>query len=116
AAGMVVWSAFTAFSGLARTHLEIALARFGVGVGEAAGAAPAHSLIADYFPAERRATALAVFQTGVPIGQMLGTVIGGLLVAPLGWRRVFLLVGLPGVAVALLLRLTAREPARPARP
>ena len=116
AAGMVVWSAFTAASGLARSYLEIAIARFGVGVGEAAGAAPAHSLISDYFPAERRATALAVFQTGVPIGQMLGTVIGGLLVVPLGWRRVFLFVGLPGLAVALLLRLTAREPARAARP
>jgi MFS family permease len=115
AIGMTVWSAFTAFSGLARSGLEIALARFGVGVGEAAGAAPAHSLIADYFPPERRATALSVFQTGVPIGQMLGTVIGGLLVAPLGWRNVFLIVGLPGVAIALLLRLTVREPERAAR-
>ena len=115
ALGMTVWSAFTAFSGLARSGLEIALARFGVGVGEAAGAAPSHSLIADYFPPERRATALSVFQTGVPIGQMLGTVIGGLLVAPLGWRNVFLVVGLPGIAIALLLRLTVREPARPAR-
>ena len=116
AVGMTVWSAFTALSGLARSGVEIALARFGVGVGEAAGAAPAHSLIADYFPPERRATALAVFQTGVPIGQMLGTVIGGLLVAPLGWRNVFLVVGLPGIAIALLLRLTVREPERPTRP
>jgi MFS family permease len=116
AVGMAVWSGFTALSGLARSFGELALARFGVGIGEAAGAAPAHSLIADYFRAERRATALAIFQMGVPIGQMLGTVIGGLLVADLGWRRVFMLVGLPGVAVALLLRLTLREPARPAPP
>lgn len=116
ALGMTVWSAFTALSGWARSFPEMALARFGVGVGEAAGAAPAHSLIADYFPAERRATALAIFQMGVPIGQMLGTVIGGLLVVPLGWRNVFLLVGLPGLAIALLLRLTLREPARAVPP
>ena len=114
AVGMAVWSAFTAYSGYARTFVELALARFGVGVGEAAGAAPAHSLIADYFPPERRATALSVFQLGVPIGQMLGTVIGGLLVAELGWRKVFVLVGLPGIALALLLRITVREPARAA--
>lgn len=114
ALGMAAWSAFTAFSGLARSFVEIALARFGVGIGEAAGAAPAHSLIADYFPPERRATALSIFQMGVPIGQMLGTVIGGLLVAPLGWRRVFLIVGLPGLAIALLIRLTLREPQRTA--
>ncbi len=113
ALGMAVWSAFTAFSGLARSFAEIALARFGVGVGEAAGAAPAHSLIADYFPPERRATALSIFQMGVPIGQMLGTLIGGVLVGPLGWRKVFLLVGIPGIVIALLLRLTVREPARP---
>ena len=85
-AGLLVWSAFTGLSGLSRSYVEIALTRFGVGVGEAAGAAPAHSLIADYFPPERRATALSIFQMGVPIGMMLGTLIGGLLVAPLGWR------------------------------
>jgi MFS family permease len=116
AAGMALWSAFTALSGLARSFAGLAVARFGVGVGEAAGAAPAHSLIADYFPPERRATALGVFQLGVPIGQMLGTVIGGLLVAPLGWRNVFLVVGLPGLALALLLRATVREPARATPP
>jgi len=116
AIGMVLWSVCTALSGLARSHAQIALARFGVGVGQAAGAAPAHSLIADYFPPERRATALAIFQSGVPIGMMLGTLIGGVLVAPLGWRNVFIWVGLPGIAVALLLRLTVREPARTLQP
>ncbi len=116
AVGMAVWSGFTALSGWARSFGELAFARFGVGVGEAAGAAPAHSLIADYFPPERRATALAIFQMGVPVGQMLGTVIGGLLVARLGWRDVFVLVGLPGIAIALLLRLTLREPPRSVPP
>jgi MFS family permease len=115
ALGLVVWSAATALTGAARATWHVALARIGVGVGEAAGAAPAHALIADYFPPERRATALSVFQLGVPIGQMLGTLIGGLLVAPLGWRGVFVAVGLPGIALALLLRAVVREPARPAR-
>ncbi len=116
AAGMLVWSGFTAFSGLARSPWQIAVARIGVGIGEAAGAAPAHSLIADYFPPASRATALAVFLMGVPIGQMLGTLIGGLLVAPLGWRNVFLVVGLPGIAIAALILATVREPSRPVLP
>jgi MFS family permease len=110
--GMVIWSAFTALTGLAQSSLHVAIARIGVGVGESAGAAPAQSLIVDYFPPERRATALSILQMGVTIGQMLGTLIAGLLVAPLGWRNVFFVVGLPGIAVALLLRLTVREPAR----
>lgn len=114
AAGMVVWSAFTALTGFAQSSLHVALARIGVGVGQSAGAAPAHSLIVDYFPPERRATALSILQMGVTIGQMLGMLIGGLLVAPLGWRNVFIAVGLPGVVLALALRLTVREPARTA--
>jgi MFS family permease len=114
AAGMLVWSAFTAYTGLAKTAWQVALARIGVGVGEAAGAAPAHSLIADYFPPERRAFALSVFQLGVPVGSMLGTLMGGLLVAPLGWRGAFFVAGLPGIVLAVLLWKTVREPARPA--
>jgi hypothetical protein len=112
AAGMVVWSVSTAATGLAQSALQVALARIGVGVGESAGAAPAQSLIVDYFPPERRTLALSILQMGVTIGQMLGMLIGGLLVAPLGWRAVFFVVGLPGIAFALLLRLTVREPAR----
>ncbi len=114
ATGMLVWSAFTAFTGLARSAGQVALARIGVGVGEAAGAAPAHALIAEYFPPERRATALSVFQLGVPVGQMLGTLIGGLLVVPLGWRGVFFVAGIPGVFIAILLWTTVREPRRAA--
>jgi MFS family permease len=114
AAGMVVWSGFTALTGLARSAPLVALARLGVGVGESAGAAPAHSLIAEFFPPSRRATALAVFQLGVPAGQMLGTLVAGLLVAPLGWRGVFFVAAAPGVAIAVLLVATLREPARPA--
>jgi MFS family permease len=110
--GMVVWSAFTAATGLAQSSLQVAITRIGVGVGESAGAAPAHSLIVDYFPPERRATAFSFLQMGVPVGQMLGMLIAGLLVAPLGWRNVFFVVGLPGIAIALVLRLSVREPVR----
>ena len=112
AVGCAVWSAFTVASGFARGALELTLARIGVGVGEAAGAAPSHSLISDYFPPARRAGALAVFQLGVYLGQFLGLAVGGLLVAPLGWRWTFVAVGAPGLLLALVLRLTVREPVR----
>jgi len=112
AAGFALWSAFTMLSGFARSWLQLAVARVMVGVGEAAGAAPAHSLISDTFPPERRAGALAVFQMGVYLGQILGLVVGGFLVAPIGWRWTFVVVGLPGVLLAVLLRLTVEEPPR----
>jgi len=112
ALGMTVWSGFTAASGMVTSAAQLAVARIGVGVGEAAGAAPAHSLLSDYFPPNRRATALAVFQGGVYFGSMLGLVIGGLLVGPVGWRRTFLIVGLPGLLIALVVRFFVREPVR----
>jgi len=112
ALGFAVWSAFTVASGFARGALELTLARIGVGVGEAAGAAPSHSLLSDYFPPARRAGALAVFQLGVYLGQFLGLAVGGLLVAPLGWRWTFVAVGAPGLVLAVVLRLTVREPPR----
>merc|ERR1711960_77285 len=83
-----------------------------VGVGEAAGGAPSHSLLSDTFPPEKRAGALAVFQMAVYVGQVLGLVVGGYLVVPLGWRWTFVVVGAPGVLAALLLFLTVREPER----
>ncbi|MEZ4282090.1 MAG: MFS transporter [Myxococcota bacterium] len=112
ALGMTLWSGFTALSGLVTSAGQLAVARVLVGVGEAAGAAPAHSLLSDYFPPHRRATALAIFQGGVYFGSMLGLVIGGLLVEPIGWRMTFLAVGLPGFLIALVVRFTVREPAR----
>jgi MFS family permease len=110
AVGFAVWSLFTAASGLAKTAVQLTVMRIGVGVGEAAGAAPAHSLISDYFPPKLRATALAIFQNGVYVGSMLGLVVGGYLVDAIGWRNTLIVVGLPGLAGALLLRLTVREP------
>lgn len=112
ALGMTLWSGFTALSGLVTSAGQLAVARVLVGVGEAAGAAPAHSLLSDYFPPHRRATALAIFQGGVYFGSMLGLVIGGLLVEPIGWRMTFLAVGLPGFLIALVVRFTVREPER----
>lgn len=112
AVGMALWSGFTAVSGFVTSAMQLAVARVLVGVGEAAGAAPAHSLISDYFPRDQRATALSIFQGGVYFGSMLGLVIGGLLVEPIGWRMTFLAVGLPGFLIALLVRFTVREPVR----
>jgi MFS family permease len=80
-----------------------------VGVGEAAGSPPAHSLISDYFPIERRATALSIYATGVYVGAMLAYLGGGFIVTHFDWRTAFLVVGLPGIPLALLVRLTVRE-------
>ncbi len=112
AIGMAVWSGFTAVSGIVTNATQLLVARIGVGVGEAAGAAPAHSLLSDYFAPDRRATALAVFQGGVYWGSMLGLVIGGVLVDAIGWRSTFLVVGLPGLLIALVVRFSVREPPR----
>ena len=112
ALGIAVWSAFTVASGAVRTSLQLAIARIGVGIGEAAGAAPSHSLISDYFPPASRARALSVFQLGVYFGQLLGLVVGGILVGQIGWRWTFVVVGAPGLLLAIVLRLTVREPLR----
>jgi predicted MFS family arabinose efflux permease len=109
ALGLAVWSAMTAASGLARSFAQLALARVGVGIGEAAGSPPAHSLLSDYFPPERRATALSIYATGVYIGAMIAFLAGGYIREHFGWRLVFLLVGLPGIPLALLVRMTVRE-------
>ena len=110
--GVVVWSAMTAVSGLARNFWQLALARVGVGVGEATLSPAAHSLISDAFPPERRATALGVYNIGGNVGIMLGFMLGGWIGDTFGWRTAFLVVGLPGLAAALLVRATLREPER----
>jgi len=109
AVGLLVWSAMTAASGLARSFLELALARVGVGIGEAAGSPPAHSLISDYFPPERRATALSIYATGIYVGVMIAYLAGGYVLQHFSWRTAFFLVGVPGVPLALLVRATIRE-------
>ncbi|MFK7899075.1 MAG: MFS transporter, partial [Myxococcota bacterium] len=93
--GVVVWSAMTALSGLARNFAQLALARIGVGVGEATLSPTAHSLISDAFPPERRATALSIYNIGGNVGIMLGFMLGGWIGDTFGWRMAFLVVGLP---------------------
>jgi predicted MFS family arabinose efflux permease len=102
----------TALCGTAAGFLSLLVYRVGVGVGEAGGSPPAHSLISDYFPPERRATALAIFSLGVPFGILVGFLAGGWLNEALGWRLAFVVVGLPGVLLALVVALTLREPPR----
>ena len=112
ALGLTLWSAATAACGLARSFLTLALARVLVGVGEAAGSPPAHSLIADYFPPERRARSIALYTMGASVGIGLGYALGGWLEASIGWRGAFFAVGLPGLLLAGVVALFMREPAR----
>lgn len=112
AGAVALWSAMTAVCGLAQNFVQLALARVGVGVGEAGLTPPAHSLIADLFPEERRGTAIAIYQMGVPAGALIGLMAGGFIAEIWGWRAAFLAVGLPGIAVAVVVRLTVPEPER----
>jgi predicted MFS family arabinose efflux permease len=112
ALGLTVWSAMTALSGAAQSYLHLALARIGVGVGEAAGSPPAHSLISDYFTPERRATAISIYNSGIHVGAMLGYLAGGWINQFFNWRVAFLVVGVPGIIFALVVRFTIREPRR----
>jgi predicted MFS family arabinose efflux permease len=107
---VIVWSGFTALSGLAQNFTQLFLARIGVGVGEAGCTPPAHALISDYVSPEKRASAIAFYSLGVPIGTALGFLIGAQLGATYGWRIAFLAVGLPGVVLGLLAMFTLKEP------
>lgn len=109
---VAMWSAMTALCGLAVNFLMLFFSRVGVAVGEAGGSPPSHSLISDYFPRSLRGTAFSIFALGVPIGTATGNFVGGWAHDTFGWRATFLLVGLPGLVVALLLRVTVREPPR----
>lgn len=107
-----LWSGFTAISGLCQNFVQLAIARVGVGIGEAGGSPPAHSLISDYFPKEERAGALAVYSMGIPIGVAFAFLAGGWITETFGWRMAFFVVGLPGILLALLLKFTVSEPPR----
>lgn len=112
AASLAIWSLATAASGFARNFGQLALARVFVGFGEAGCTPPAHSLISDYFPPQRRATALSIHASGAYIGAALAFLAGGWLVTHYDWRVAFYLVGFPGVALALIVWATVREPPR----
>ena len=109
---LVVWSGFTALSGMAHSYAQLALMRFGVGVGEAGLSPPAHSLISDYYAPRKRASALSIFSLGIPLGTMVGAVAGGWLAQNYSWRIAFIALGLPGLILAAAFRLLVREPVR----
>ncbi|MEZ5557040.1 MAG: MFS transporter [Pseudomonadales bacterium] len=111
-AALVIWSGMTALCGAAQNFAQMLAARIGVGVGEAGCSPPAHSLIADYYPPEKRASALSIYALGIPIGSILGMLAGGWIAEFYGWRAAFFVVGIPGIALAILVKLTVREPVR----
>jgi MFS family permease len=108
----LLWSVMTALCGMAVSFPLLLAARVGTAVGEAGGTPPSHSLISDYFPLSRRATALSLYALGVPLGQVLGNFLGGWGNELYGWRIAFILVGAPGILIALLVRFTVKEPIR----
>jgi len=110
AGSLGLWSIMTAFSGLAGNFIQLLLARIGVGVGEAGGSPPAHAMISDYFPPEKRSTALSVYSTGIYIGVLIGFLMGGYLNQHYGWRTAFLVMGVPGIIFSLLFYVTVKEP------
>lgn len=111
-AAVGLWSAMTALCGLAGSFTSLFIARMGVGVGEAGGQPPAYSLVSDYVPPEKRSSVFAILNSAVPFGVFCGFIIGGWVNQHYGWRAAFMVVGLPGVLIALLIWLTVREPPR----
>lgn len=109
---LALWSAMTAVSGLVSTFWQMAAARVGVGIGEAGGTPPSHSLIADYFPPEKRSFAFGIFSLGIPIGSVFGFLVGGALAEAIGWRGTFLTLGISGVVLSVAFSLVMREPTR----
>jgi len=112
AISLTIWSGMTAISGLAQNYWQLLAARVGVGIGEAGGSPPSHSMISDIFPPEKRASAIGFYSTGISIGILFGFLFGGWLNEFFGWRVAFFVVGIPGVLLALVLYLTVPEPIR----
>ena len=109
---IAVWSGMTALSGLTANFTQLLAARIGVGVGEAGASPPSHSIISDYFPHGERGRALSVYSIGIYIGILIGFLLGGWVNQFFGWRVAFLVVGLPGILMAVVVKLTLREPPR----
>lgn len=112
AIALSLWSAMTALCGLAQNFVQLLLFRIGVGVGEAGSSPPSHSIIADLYPPEKRASAMAIYATGVVLGGGFGTMIGGTIAGYFGWRWAMILVGIPGIILAIIVRLFVVEPKR----
>jgi len=112
AVAVALWSGMTALSGLAANIWQLGLARIGVGIGEAGCSPPAHSMIADFYPPERRSTAMGFYTLGISVGIMLAYLAGGWVAQNIGWREAFFIVGVPGLLLALIVRFTVPEPQR----
>jgi predicted MFS family arabinose efflux permease len=112
ALALTVWSGMTALSGLVQNYGQLLAARVGVGIGEAGGSPPSHSMISDIFSPQRRASALGFYSMGVNIGILFGFLLGGWLNEFFGWRVAFMVVGIPGVLLAIVVRFTLAEPIR----
>lgn len=112
ALAVTIWSGMTALSGFAGNFWHLALARMGVGIGEAGGTPPATAMIADIFPPKRRALALGIYTTGISLGILIGFILGGFIAAKFGWRAAFFVAGTPGLLIATILFLTVKEPKR----
>jgi MFS family permease len=115
-AALVIWSGMTAACGLAGNFFQLLLARIGVGIGEAGSSPPSHSIIADLYPANKRALALSIYSLGVTLGAAAGQIFGGNLTYFFDWRIAFIVIGLPGVVLAIIVKVFATEPVRKAEP
>ena len=109
---LALWSGMTVLCGAAANYTQLFLYRMGVGIGEAGCSPPAHSLITDLYDARSRATAISIYSLGIPLGVMFGAMAGGWIADELGWRQAFLIVGLPGVVLALVFKAVVNEPPR----
>ena len=113
---LTVWSGFTALTGMAQNFLHIALARVGVGIGEAGGSPPSHSMISDFYGKEERAGALGVYSLGIPLGIMAAYFFTAALMGAdaetVNWRRIFIILGVTGIILAILVKIAIREPER----
>jgi predicted MFS family arabinose efflux permease len=112
AISMAIWSVMTALTGFAQNFTHIAVARIGVGIGEAGCNPPGYSMLSDIYSPRHRATAMAVYAMGASFGIMVGFLFGGWLNDAVGWRSAFLLLGTPGIILALIIKLRVPEPVR----
>lgn len=116
AMALAVWSGFTALTGFSQNFLHIALARIGVGVGEAGGSPPSHSMISDFYAKEERAGALGIYSLGIPLGIMSAYFFTAILLGSdpttVDWRRIFIILGVSGIVLAVIVRLVIKEPVR----
>ena len=109
---VTIWSFMTVLCGFAQSFAQLALARIGVGIGEAGSSPPSHSMISDMFPLKERGTAMGIYAMGVNIGLLIAYLAGGWLSENYGWRTTFIIVGVPGLLIALIVRFTVSEPIR----